>query len=525
MKTGAIFFIGILGVFLACFRVDATAATSNIMISQLQTGGAISGTASHEYIEIANNTDEDIDVTDWCITYASSTNTGIGSDLACFRTASSSQRLYLLARGSVRLGSSEFTAANPSLVIDATFRGTLSGTGGHVNVVDSDRTIIDRIGWGTAQYPEGTVAIAPPGGQVLQRKSTGSSYQDTQNNQVDFVLAALSESASAGLYEAVDVCLNQTVFPGLQESVPEGYEVDQFGMCQPIPEPPECTGVVISEILPNPSGVDTGYEYIELYNTTAEAVVMEPCQLFVDETSYVFTETIAAYSYLLVRSMNLPNSNGAVVRLITTDTEEAVTYPPDLADNETWALLPGGWQVTNQKSPAAANVPYIATIETSGTSDVLAACPAGKYRNPETNRCRSLNTTSVGLRPCAADQVRNPETNRCRKIASIAGALTPCGPGQQRNPETNRCRKVTTATSLLKPCDEGEERNPETNRCRKIAGVAGVASAAQADTTQVRQNYRVVLLALMLAAGYGLYEYRQELRTGFSKLTTKVLRR
>ncbi len=524
MKTGAIFFITLLVVFVLPLRVQAQA--SSLVITQLQTGGAVSGTASHEYVELTNNTSSDVDITDWCLTYASASAAVIGSDLVCFTTSNVTQRLYLVGFGSVRLASNEFLVANPSVIVDGTFRGSLSGTGGHIHVVDSNRNIVDTLGWGSALHTEGQAAVAPTGGQALQRRTSAGLYQDSQDNKEDFVLSGLVVSPITGLYEATDLCLNQDEFPGLQIVVPDGYEADGFGICREIPQPPECKGVILSEIVPNPSGNDTGNEYIELFNTTDEAVPMDSCQLLVGDASYAFTEPIGAGSYTLVTEMNLPNSSGATVRLITTDTEEVVTYPADMSDDEAWALIAGSWQLTNIKTPTKANEPSVVKAVPASVSSALSPCPVGKIRNPQTNRCRSLNRTGTTLQPCASDQIRNSETNRCRKISSVSGvgSLTPCAPGQQRNPETNRCRKIASAASLLKPCDEGEERNPETNRCRKIAGVAGVASTAQADTTQVKQNYRVVLLALLLAFAYGLYEYRQELRTGFGKLTSKVLR-
>ncbi len=524
MKTGAIFFITLFAViFVVPLRVHAQG--SSVVISQLQTGGAVTGTASHEYVEFTNNTNADIDITDWCLTYSSASSTGSGSDLACFATPNVSQRLYLASFGSVRLASNEFLAANPSITVDATFRGSVSGTGGHVHIVDSSRSIVDTLGWGTALYAEGQAVVAPSGGQVLQRKVSAGVYQDSQDNSTDFVQASLVVTPDTGLYEAVDACINQDIFPGLQTTIPEGFEVDQFGVCQEIPQPPECKGVILSEIVPNPAGNDVGNEYIELFNPTGETVQMEACQLMVDEAVYAFTESIAPYGYALVTDMSLPNSSGATVRFMTTDAEELVTYPANMADDEAWAVISGSWQITNKKTPAQTNEPSTIKIVPASATRSLGPCPVGKIRNPQTNRCRSLKGGGSTQQPCAADQIRNPQTNRCRKVASTVGVLTPCSPGQQRNPETNRCRKVTTATNLLKPCDEGEERNPETNRCRKIAGVAGVASTAQADTTQIRQNYRVVMLALLLAISYGVYEYRQELKNGVSRVIGKVLRR
>lgn len=122
----------------------------------------------------------------------------------------------------------------------------------------------------------------------------------------------------------------------------------------------------------------------------------------------------------------------------------------------------GEWQWTSTPQPYGENLitePILALQE----------CPDGKYRNPETGRCRTIEEAVNALAACDEGSERNPVTNRCRRIA-LAGTstLTPCLEGQERNPATNRCRSIAKAVAELLPCDEGYERNPATNRCRKV---------------------------------------------------------
>lgn len=120
------------------------------------------------------------------------------------------------------------------------------------------------------------------------------------------------------------------------------------------------------------------------------------------------------------------------------------------------------WQWTTTPSPHGDN------IVTSPSSEA-AACPEGKYRNPETGRCRTIEEAVNALTECEEGYERNPATNRCRKIVLASETSpTPCKEGQERNPATNRCRSIASAVAELLPCDEGYERNPETNRCRKL---------------------------------------------------------
>lgn len=159
------------------------------------------------------------------------------------------------------------------------------------------------------------------------------------------------------------------------------------------------------------------------------------------------------------------------------------------------------------------------------TTSVLTPCAANQYRSADTNRCRLIATASSDLTPCKIGQERNPETNRCHSVASIASAMTPCKVGQERNPDTNRCRAVATAANALKTCAEGQERNPETNRCRKIQTTVTSADFAVEPVKQGAKSF-VGWWALgglgVLAAGYGVWEWRDEIKRTIRRLPLYV---
>ncbi len=173
-------------------------------------------------------------------------------------------------------------------------------------------------------------------------------------------------------------------------------------------------------------------------------------------------------------------------------------------DTLSWALVDDVWIFTNQITPNGANKPYVesAQNEVEGVTSVLAPCPAGKYRNPETKRCRTIET-AVSL-------------------------LTPCDEDEYRSPDTNRCRKVTTASSGLQPCDTGEERNPETNRCRKVStlGVKSQTDIAEVADSKVenmagKPNWGVLSATTLGTVGYMLYEWRRELKMKLYRVKIK----
>lgn len=235
---------------------------------------------------------------------------------------------------------------------------------------------------------------------------------------------------------------------------------------------------------------------------------------------------MAAYEYRAfmysVTGISLTNSGGEIW-LLSPEVQTSLTYPTS-SDDQAWALIDGIWQTTFLPTPHAVNILQLPGDNVAGAlATALDACPAGKYRNFETNRCRNIET-EVGPTPCLEGQERNLETNRCRKIAASATATAVCAPGQERNPETNRCRKIQVATTSA-PCPEGQERNPETNRCRKVAAATAKVSPEDMQKGGGKQNYIILAAVLMLIAGYAAYEYRQDIRNNFSKMRTVVLRK
>lgn len=293
------------------------------------------------------------------------------------------------------------------------------------------------------------------------------------------------------------------------EPLPTEEETDEE-----LPAPCLAEDVVISEILANPTGADsTGGEFIELLNQGTEPIELTGCNLTTDKlANFPLTDiVIPAGGYFAVGLADGLLNGGGTVALVSDNQELLVEYS-ELGDDEAWANIDNVWQVTKVPTPGAANQPTpVVEDDEDETTDELAPCPAGKFRNPATNRCKSIATVASSLLPCKAGQLRNPLTNRCRSILSSGSSLKPCRTGYARNPATNRCRKVLSARTSLVPCREGYERSPETNRCRRTsgAGPTGVASFPEPGPAEVHNG--VFLLMSSLVLGYGLYEYRLDL--------------
>lgn len=521
--TGLLFFTLFSG--LVSRPIVTQAASPNIVISEVQTGGSGSGTSSQEFVELYNNSNKAVNVTGWEVVYSSA------SDV----TQKTLVELdgQLAANGFLLLGSTVYTApANTTL--DATFTAGLASDGGHIKVYDSSKALVDKLGWGMASNPETKSVAAPSGGTSAQRiVNEEQLLVDTDSNFLDFI-TSMQPNPMGGWLEPIVVV--------------------------PDPQPITYPTVFITELLPDPSApaLDEESEFIELYNPNTESVNLSGYALQTGgsyQYSFIIpATTIPAGGYLTLYSkdtkLTLSNS-GSQARVLAPDgsvIDETDPYT-NVPEGESWALLSGNWSVSNQVTPGTANLSSVVSSsdDSAEGKGALGSCPSGKYRNPLTNRCKMIET-APGLKPCAPDQYRNPLTNRCKKkvsattskacapgkyrnpatnrcksFVSAATSLKPCNPGQFRNPLTNRCKKIGSGNNVLKPCNADQERNPETNRCRKVAGASinNPLTTAASTTSNPKVSYPILVIIGVLALGYGLFEYRVEFINLWAKLLKK----
>lgn len=532
--------------------VPVYALNESVVISRIQVAGAATGTSAEEYVSLYNNTSQDINVTGWCLT----SNL---SKISCFTTLDTRTELYISAYSSILVMNPTLEAiiksTQPTFRADALFTSSasaLAATNGSLQIIDKQTQIIDTVGWGTGVANTKAVTGNIPAGKVIKRISQNANIlKDTKNNNLDFEITSMDGVyPGGGMYEYVqsDLCLNTAEIdsvippgfmqddsgncfkdlcmniPGLQTLVPRGYTA-QGGDCVLVQ-------ISITELLPNPAGTDTGKEFVELYNPNAYSTNLGgySIQLSTSTKKYIFPESIeidsGGYTFFSDSQLgfSLPNTS-SVVRLYAPDgslVHETVSYSSPKEDMA-WALLNNGWQYTSVLTPGAPNELPSVAIDGSG-SDIYEQdeCPAGKYRNPATNRCKNIEVSTSSLTPCASDQERNPATNRCRKIVTASATLVPCKEGQERNLATNRCKKIDSSASTLKSCESGQERNPATNRCRKVkANTAGTGLDASSKAALINSfKYKVPLIGLLSTAfiGYGAYEYRQDLQNYIRKI-------
>jgi len=471
--------------------------SASVIINEVKSGGT--NTTPNEYITVYNQSSQPVSLEGWTVEYAKVGFHIIYCDSSDWKTIASSSVNSASIKGSLSPG----TVSTPfSLAIN-------NDAAGAVHLVSPDHQVVDTVGWGndTSAAPCKEQAQAP---MLNSSKSlirylgcADAAPLDTNDNSADFMIATPT-TAGVAASQASPTCA-----PPIAE--PENNNPTASG----------CPGISISELLPNPAGTDTGHEFIELHNTSSQAVELSNCQLQTSANSktYALTGiTIEADHYAAISDtqsgLSLPNTSGGSVWLLDATAElQSVTYPASMEDDTVWSYVDGQWSINYTPTPDAANI-----LQASKP------CPDGQVRNTETNRCISAdNAADASTVPaaCAAGQERNPETNRCRAVATTSSSLAACKEGQERNPETNRCRNITTATAD-KACPAGQERNPDTNRCRKIAaagsgqsgsGIDGVKDIASASIKQHKPYWLIAGGILLLAIAYAIYEWRLEIRT------------
>lgn len=445
----------------------AYAASDTVVITHIQAG--VTGGATQEFIGLYNNGSFEVDITDWCLRNKND------ADIACFSDGERKTQFILPPQSSALVASESFIVLQPLDVVASlefaplsSSSGSIVGSNDHISLVDTTNTVIDSHSW--------TVSS---GSLIFQRQATTGPlmYMDT-------------DVASDWVTKVREVPVDQVELREIA-APPE----------EPVIHP------MVTELLPNAEGSDTGNEFIELYNSGDMPVDLTKYELWLGlepKTPIKFPTgvVIEPGSYLAVTnagiSYSLVNTSGKVALKTIGGEEVSVTdVYNDPRDNYAWAFIEGTWQYTNQPTPGTIN---------------LLMLEAPKEEDP------------VGvavLKPCAANQYRHPETRRCRLLKTAATSMrTPCKANQYRSPETNRCRNVAT-TKTPAPCKTGQERNPDTGRCRNIKQMTTADYSVLAAKTESQPNQWyivgaiVALLGLLIA--YGIWEWRTELKQLFQK--------
>ena len=136
--------------------------------------------------------------------------------------------------------------------------------------------------------------------------------------------------------------------------------------------PSSCHGLMLSEIFPNPSGIDTD-EFIEIQNTTTADILVGKCSVATSTTKNFSLPAgihVPAGGWLnLPKSqthLSLTNAGGTILLLDSDGTELDRTTYPTAPEGKSWAKVGGAWLWTEAPTPGATNIEKV-TPSTSTT--------------------------------------------------------------------------------------------------------------------------------------------------------------
>ena len=239
-----------------------------------------------EWIEICNNGEDDIDISDWEIQVAGiSWSESYTFDFGTMITAGTH-----LSFGPGIDPSTDFSPDLPN--------GGAPTDG--IRLVQADGTVLDTVLYGS---PNDNVLLDDQGstaGPFSNGAGSGNALArhtdctDVSNNGTDFVETETLTPGAENIVPILAICEN-TVF----------------------------SGVVINELIYDPSGTDGGHEWIELYNATGDAIDVSGWEIQVGTSSFstkgAFSSgtVIASGGYLLIGEEEVEADLGIAPDLVT----------------------------------------------------------------------------------------------------------------------------------------------------------------------------------------------------------------
>lgn len=166
----------------------AHAASTTVVISEVYGGGGNAGAKyTHDFIELGNASTSTVSLTGWQAIYYSASGTFSNTtDLSG----------SIGAKGSYLIQEASGTGGDTALPTpDATGDSAMSGSNGRVDLYDASGTLVDRVGYGSANLAEGT---ATPSLSNTTSAARNAAFTDTDNNSADFTVGAPTPKASGG---------------------------------------------------------------------------------------------------------------------------------------------------------------------------------------------------------------------------------------------------------------------------------------------------------------------------------------
>lgn len=199
-------------VLLLAFFLTAGNASGQVVISQVYGGGGNTGaTYTHDFIELLNTGNTNIDLTGWSVQYASAT--GSTWQLTILTSVTLAPGQYYLIQQAQGAG-----GTTPLPTPDAVGTIPMAGTNGKVALVSSATAlsgtcplanVLDFVGYGTANCYEGTGATPALSNTTAAIRLNGG-CTDTDDNSADFVTGAPTPRNTASPFNNCGVSFVET---------------------------------------------------------------------------------------------------------------------------------------------------------------------------------------------------------------------------------------------------------------------------------------------------------------------------
>lgn len=345
--------------------------SDSLVISQVQVSGPAG--ASDEFIELYNPSAQLVNLAGWSLQYKTATgNFPLSAKKQLPEFSLGAGKYYLVAH-------TDFSGSVTADLRHSAFSLSGSATGATIFLSRSsdgitgtdDINIVDKLAYGTGvgNVPENTAAPLPESAKSLFR------IADLGNNATDFEVRDSAPRNSSFISEDEEE-------PQEEEPVEEEENEEQ----EPEPEEEESppvhpTGIIISEIMANPEGTDNGEEWVELFNSSDQAINIKDWIL--DDLSV--NNSVGSFSYKIPEMIIQPNkyvsipipegkfalNNSSVdaVKLFWPDQDLAteLQYSGPVKEEQTWCKIKSGYKWC-KPTPNAANAELPVTTTTKNTT-------------------------------------------------------------------------------------------------------------------------------------------------------------
>lgn len=334
-----------------------------LIISEVQTSGADSGTSKNEFFELYNPLESDLDISGWKVVYTNSS--GNDTDVINFDSYLVPSDAFIIV-----MNSQSADTFMKDIVADFTYAFGSSGlaaTAGALSIYNELNEIVDYVKWTSAPSSEAeNVVTGLVGGMSAQRvcDKLGNLLQD-EDKKLNYIVSNPNP---------IDIPCLGVVVEDYNPKIPEDPIISDEPVVPEIPkeEPPlviaEQYDVDINELFIDPSSpqTDSNDEFIELFNPNPVPADISGYRIEAGITTiykHIFKEgtIMPPLGYLTIYSkdttISMTNSGGRVSLYNLDNLElETVSYN-ESRQGESWSKnIAGVWEWSSTVTPDAMNI-------------------------------------------------------------------------------------------------------------------------------------------------------------------------